>query len=371
MKNGDDLYARLGVSRGASHDEIRSAYKKLARRFHPDVNPGDASAADNFKRVSAAYEVLSDADRRKAYDEFGTESLKSGFDPEKARAYRSWSQQRQAAGRPFEQEAVDFDLDDLFGGLGGFGARPRRGPRRGSDLRAVVELELAQAIRGAEVALDIPVLQSCSACGGSGDKPGTASSCAECGGSGQRQVARGPMRMMASCPRCGGSGKSAERCPACAGRGSIEIRRPLTVRIPRGADDGSTIRLEGKGAPGEGGGPPGDLVIETRVRRHPTVRRDGLDLTMQLPVRLDEVYAGAKVDVPTFEGPIKLTIPPQSQNGARLRVRGKGVERKGKRGDLFVELDVRMPDKADAELEQAFVRAREAYSRPVRAEVKL
>lgn len=367
----DDLYARLGVSKDATSDAIRSAYKKLARKFHPDVNPGDDSATDKFKRVAAAYDVLSDPDKRKAYDEFGDESLRSGFDPEQARAYRQWSAQRQAAGQPFDGGSSDFNLDDLFGGLGGFGGTRARGPRRGADLHAVVDLDLAGAIRGSEVQLEIPVAESCSECRGTGDKANTVSVCSECAGTGQRQVAQGPMRMMTTCRRCRGSGKSGEPCARCGGAGSVERRRPLTVRIPPGAEDGSIMRLEGKGAPGRDGGPAGDVVIETRVRAHPLMRRSGLDLTLKLPVRVDELYRGAQVDVPTFDGPIKLTIPARSQAGSRLRVRGKGVQRKGKRGDLYVELDVRMPDREDAELDAALRRASEAYSRPVREGLKL
>jgi curved DNA-binding protein len=299
----ESLYSVLGVDRKATADEIRRAYRKLARKYHPDVNPGDEKAEDMFKKVSAAYEVLSDAERRKAYDEFGDESLKGGFDPEKARAYQQWRRTRTRGGEPFQEEMFDFDLGDLFG----FGRRGARGPARGRghDVRAAVDMDLRQAIEGGEVKLEIP---------------------------GQH---------------------------------------PVAVRIPPGADTGSTIRLKGKGAPGLGGAPAGDLIIETRVRPHPFVRRDGLDLHMKVPVTLDEAYNGGTIEIPTFAGPVKLRIPSRSQPGARLRLRGKGVKRKGEQGDLMVELDVRLPDQGDERLAEAIRDNASGYSAPVRRELRL
>jgi molecular chaperone DnaJ len=365
MSDSLDLYASLGVSRSATPAEIKAAYKKLARKHHPDVNPGDKRAADRFKEISAAYETLSNPDKRKAYDEFGADALKTGFDPEQARAYRRWSERREAAGRPFERESFDFDLDDLLGGFGG-AARRDAGPAAGADLSALVELDLEQAIRGTEVRLELPQERPCDGCSGSGDQPGTARGCSDCGGSGRRQVARGPMRMMSACPTCSGRGRVGTPCERCGGRGAIEERRPITVRIPAGADDGSTMRIAGKGLPGAHGGPPGDLLIETRVRPHPLVQRDGLDLSMKVPITVDEAYSGAQIDIPTFEGPVKLRVPPHSQTGTRLRLRGKGVKRGDKRGDLYAVLDVRLPERHDPEVASALRRAAAAYERPVR-----
>jgi len=296
------LYNILGVQKTASLDEIRQAYRKLARKYHPDVNPGDKKAEEQFKKVAAAHEVLSDEDRRAAYDEFGEESLKGGFDPEKARAYKQWQDTRRDGARPFEESGQPFDLGDLFG----FGGRGfRGGPMRGSDIRAMVDMDLRQAIVGGEVSVDIP------------------------------------------------------------GKG------PVTVRIPPGADNGSVIRLAGKGAPGPGGGPRGDLVIETRVKPHPLVRRDGRNLHMKVPVTLNEAYNGASIEVPTFGGRVKLRVPPLSQPGTQLRLRGKGIERGGVRGDLLVELDVRLPDKGDEELAEAIRKSASRHSDPVRKEMRL
>jgi curved DNA-binding protein len=288
------LYDTLGVKKGASDDEIRKAYRKLARTHHPDVNPGDKTAEETFKNISAAYEVLSDTKKRAAYDEFGEASLQGGFDPDKAREYAKWQDRRQQRASRFESEEgpIEFDFSELFGRA--------RGPARGQDIHAAFEMDLRQAIQGAEVSIDVP------------------------------------------------------------GQGTTR------VRIPPGADTGSTIRLAGKGAPGGRGGPPGDLVIECIVRPHPLVRRDGNDLYIAVPVTLDEAYNGASIDVPTFDGTVSVKVPPRSQNRAKLRLKGKGVPKKGEPGDLYVELDVRMPDREDTALAEALRTARAAYAKPVR-----
>ena len=287
-----NLYETLGVKRDASVEEIRKAYRKLAKKHHPDVNPGNKAAEDKFKAVSSAYEVLSDPKRRAEYDEFGDAALQGGFDPAKAREYARWQDRRTQRGGFSDQGPVEFDFSELF--------NRRRGPTRGQDLHATFQMDLRQAVEGAEVSIEVP-------------EQGT-----------------------------------------------------VRVRIPPGADTGSVIRIPGKGTPGTHGAPPGDLVIETEVRPHPMLRRDGLDLYLTLPVTLDEAYNGASVDVPTFEGTVVLKIPPRSQNHARLRLRGKGIERKATRGDLFVELDVRLPDRKDEALAAALKASTGAYSTPVR-----
>jgi len=293
MAMAANLYETLGVAKDASPEAIRKAYRKLARKHHPDVNPDSKISEDKFKAIAAAYEVLSDDKKRAAYDEFCEAALAGGFDPDKAREYTKWQHRRAQRTASFDEEGpVEFDFAELF--------NRRRGPSRGQDIHAVFEMELRQAVEGAEVSVEVP-------------EQGT-----------------------------------------------------VRVRIPPGADTGSVIRLAGKGAPGARGGPPGDLVIETSVRPHPVVRRDGLDLYLTLPVTLDEAYNGASVEVPTFAGTVVLKIPPRSQNHARLRLRGKGIERKASRGDLFVELDVRMPDQPDDALAVALRDATTAYGKPVR-----
>ena len=295
----ESLYETLGVKKDATSDAIRSAYRKLARKHHPDVNPGDKKAEDRFKKISAAYEVISDDKKRAAYDEFGDDSLQGGFDADKAREYKKWQSTRQQRSSRFSGEdgPIEFDFGEMFG--------RRRGPQRGSDLHATIGIDLRQAIEGAEFSADIP------------------------------------------------------------GQGTVR------VRIPKGADTGSTMRVPAKGSPGINGGPPGDLVIETEVRPHPYLRREGLDLHLTLPVTLAEAYVGGSIDVPTFEGMVALKIPPRSQNHAKLRLRGKGVPKKDTRGDLIVELDVRMPDQADDALAEALKAADGLYGKPVREEMRL
>jgi curved DNA-binding protein len=325
-----DLYQALGVKRTATAEEIGRAYRRLARQYHPDRNPGDASAEDKFKQISAAYEVLSKPDKRRAYDEFGEEALRSGFDAEQARAARAWHSRRASRQEPFAGQSSDFDLADLFaatfGGADAFGRAEAFGratrPRavRAADVHAVVELDLAQALEGVEVNLELP------------SEPHAASR---------------------------------------PGDGHRAAPRQVTVRIPPGADNGSTLRIPGKGAPAGPYGQAGDLVIETRVRPHPWVRREGLDLHLRLPVTLDEAYNGATVEVPTFRGGVRLRIPPNSQPGSRLRLRGKGVRRGQQRGDLYVELDVRLPEHRDQQLADAIRKAGSDYARPPREEVRL
>ena len=297
----ESLYETLGVAKTATADEIRKSYRKLARKHHPDVNPGDKSSETAFKSVAAAYEVLSDEARRKAYDEFGDASLQSGFDPAKAREYARWqdTRQRRTSNVGDREGPIDFDLSDFFG------RQAPRGPARGSDVYASIEIDLRQAIEGTEMTADLQ------------------------------------------------------------GHGAVR------VRIPKGAATGDTLRVPGKGAPGRQGGPAGDLVIETVVRPHPLLRRDGLNLYITLPVTLDEAYNGGSIDVPTFEGPVVLKIPARTQQHAKLRLRGKGVARKDERGDLIVELDVRMPDSADDALGEALRAAASLYTKPVREGVAL
>lgn len=294
----ESLYDTLGVKKDATPEQIRSVYRKLARKHHPDVNPDDKVAEEKFKKISAAYDVLSDPKKRAAYDEFGEASLQGGFDADKAREYQRWQgQQRQRRSRFEEQGPIEFDLSEMFGRA--------RGPSRGQDMHAMLQMDLRQAITGAEIALDVP------------------------------------------------------------GQGTVR------VRVPPGADNGSVIRLPGKGGPGARGGPPGDLVIECEVTEHPLLRREGLDLHLTLPVDLDEAYNGGSVEVPTFDGPVMLKIPPRSQTGSKLRLRGKGVPRKDTRGDMIVELEVRMPDRADDDLAAALRASKALYGKPVRQEVKL
>lgn len=296
----ETYYDILGVKKDATSDAIRKAYRKLARKHHPDVNPGNKTAEERFKKVATAYDVLGDEQKRKNYDEFGDAAQSSGFDPAKAREYAKWqdTQQRRSSSG-FEGGPTEFDFSDFFGG------GQRGGPRRGGDLHGTVQLDFRKAIDGTEVSFELP------------------------------------------------------------DHGTVR------VRIPPGADTGSTIRIPGRGSPGVRGGPPGDLIIETEVADHAWLRRSGLDLSFDLPIDLDEAYNGATIDVPTLDGPVALKVPPRSQTGAKLRLRGKGIKRKDERGDLIVVLDVRIPDRADEALASALRASKQAYSKPVRGELVL
>lgn len=369
MPETTDLYQVLGVARDATDKQIREAYRKLARKWHPDVNPNNAEAEEHFKQLTAAFEVLSDADRRKLYDEFGHEGLQGGFDPDKARAYRSWSSRRNAGGAPGDQVPFEFDLGDLFGEA--FQPRPSA-PRGGADILAEVELDFVDALRGVELQVAVPGHAACPTCGGSGDQMGTRPRhCAACDGTGRRQVVEGPMRIMGACDTCGGAGQRRTPCSACRGEGFVRTQTTTKVRIPPGADDGSELRVRGQGEPGLGGGPAGDLLIRTKVRPHPHFRRAGLDLTLTLPITISEAYSGARVRVPTPDGSVEMTVPPHSQSGQRLRLKSKGVARANRRGDLYIELSVRVPERDDADLAQALEKASAVYGGPIREGLRL
>jgi molecular chaperone DnaJ len=386
-----DLYEILGVSRKASPDEIKKAYRKLARKYHPDVNPGDKQAEDKFKEATAAFEVLSDPKKRELYDELGADAAKIGFDPEKARAYRQWrAAQRSGGAGPsdfggFEFDE-DFDLGDILGsifggGRAGRGRRDRAGasaspmPTVGEDLTLEVDVSLREAVLGGERTISFQRPGRCDRCSGTGVLPGSGrgKTCPTCGGSGRSRVARGPISFSGSCPTCGGSGRIANACPKCGGTGAVSEQARITVRIPAGVTDGSRIRLAGQGAAGTHGGPPGDLYLIPRIAPHPRVRREGNDLHMSLPVTVGEALEGAEVRCPTFDGPVTLKIPAGSQSGRKLRLRGLGVPKLkgGGRGDLYVELEIVLPANPGEAARRAVAELERAYQQDVRQGMEL
>jgi molecular chaperone DnaJ len=373
MADATDYYAVLGVARTASADEIKKAYRTLARKYHPDVNPGDKTAEEKFKQLSAAFDILSNDEKRKLYDEFGSDGLRGGFNPDQARAYQRWSDDRTTSGASEDDIPFDFDLGDLFGARSrGGGRRSRDFALAGEDLHAVVKLDFVTALHGTQISVRSPAATTCPTCAGSGDEPGsTPETCRECSGTGKRKVAQGPLNFVTVCPRCGGDGKIHTPCSTCAGAGTVQTEQTVEIRIPPGADDGSELRVRGKGAPGVGGGPPGDLIIRTEVEPHPFFTRDGLDLSLQLPITLREAYNGASIGVPTPSGVVQMKVPPRAQSGRKLRLRGKGVTRGSTSGDLYVELKVQVPDQADAALETALQESDKLYSKPLREEIRL
>ncbi|MFQ5665293.1 MAG: molecular chaperone DnaJ [Candidatus Binatia bacterium] len=367
-----DLYAALGVERSASAEEIKKAYRKLARRYHPDVNPGDKRAEERFKEISQAHDILSDPEKRKLYDEFGMEGLQAGFDATRARAYSGWAGRQQAGPQAEGFARGGFgrytSFEDIFGDIFGAGTG-RPGPQPGADADAVLEIGLLDAVRGVSTQIAVDRSDRCPACGGSGNEPGSEIVCPHCHGRGQVQVGRGPVSFGRTCPRCHGTGRTGGRsCRTCGGRGQVARRERLKVHIPAGVDSGSRIRIAGKGSPGRAGGPPGDLYIVVRVRPHPLLERRGNDLYLDVPVTVGEAVLGAAVTVPTPDGEVRVKVPPGSQSGKLLRIRGHGVPalKGGQRGDLFIRLMVHVPTNGGEKVRSAVQALDTAYGRNLR-----
>ena len=336
------LYDTLGVKKGASADEIKKAYRKLAAKYHPDKNPGDAAAEEKFKEVQNAYDTLSDGEKRKQYDTFGTANGRrtTGFDP------------RDFGGGNFTINDLG-DLGDLFGGIfnRGQGARARRPqPERGADIEIAVSLSFEDSLRGLETKIPVEVTTACRECGGTGAEPGTSPViCPECNGRGVVSESQGLFALSQPCPRCRGNGTVVEKpCKKCKGSGRERRTRRYTVKIPAGVRDGTRIRLKGKGEIGEGGGPAGDLFVVTRVEPSKRFERRGADLVIEVPVTYTEAALGATVEVPTPYGErVSLKVPAGTQDGRQLRIRGHGAPKldgSGK-GDLIARLRVSVPKK--------------------------
>jgi molecular chaperone DnaJ len=335
------LYDTLGVAKGASQDEIKKAYRKLARQYHPDKNPGDQEAEDRFKEVQGAYDVLSDEEKRKQYDRFGATNGRPG-----------------PGGQNINYDFSGFDvgdLGDLFGGIFGGGTRggtrAQRQPVRGDDVIADVHLSFEDALHGSEVKVPVELTVSCRECGGTGARPGTAPViCPECNGRGVRSESQGLFALSQPCPRCRGNGTVIEQpCPKCHGSGRERRIKTYTVKIKPGVKDGTKIRLKGKGEAGENGGPAGDLIVVTRVASSDTYERRGDDLIVQVPVSFATAALGGKVDVQTPEGTVTLKIPAGSEDGKLLRIKGRGAPRlngSGK-GDVLARVRIQVPKRVN------------------------
>lgn len=382
MTKEKDLYAILGVPRTASTEEIKKAYRKLARKYHPDLNPGDKEAEERFKDISEAHDILTDPEKRKLYDEFGMAGVQQGFDAEQARAWREQAAGARAWGGRFGAGGFEgfggyssFEdiFSDIFGRAAG-GGFAGTAPLHGADIEQEVEIGLLDALRGTSLTLQLARPAACGDCGGSGVDASSVRTCPECGGSGRVQGARGPVRFTRTCARCSGTGQvGARACATCQGEGYVTRSERLTARIPPGVDTGSRVRIAGKGAPGRHGGQPGDLYLLIRVRPHPLIERRGDDLYMDLPITIGEAILGATVTVPTPDGSVKVRIPPGSHSGRRLRVRGHGAPQlKGKeKGDLYLRLQIRLPDSIDDKVREAAREIDKAYRRDVRADLRL
>jgi molecular chaperone DnaJ len=333
-----DPYTTLGVPRTASEAEIKKAYRKLARELHPDRNPGDAAAEERFKELQAAYDLLTDSEKRKQYDTFG----EAGAGP-----YGGYQNVR--------VENVDLgDLSDLFGGIGGLFGRGRRGPertrpQRGVDLESRVRISFEDALKGATVRVPVDVETACHVCGGTGADPGTTpKTCPQCQGSGVVSDSHGLFALSQPCPRCRGNGVIIEKfCKNCRGTGRERITKRYQVKVPAGAKDGTRIRLKGKGEPGRYGGPAGDLFVVVQVDPSPLYERRGADLVLDVPVTYPEAALGATVQIPTPDGHVALKVPAGSESGKLLRVKGRGAPKLngGGRGDLLARVKVSVPQK--------------------------
>ena len=359
-----DLYSILGVPRSASADEIKKAYRKLAKKLHPDSHPGDKKAEERFKDVSVAYDTLGDAKKRALYDEFGEMATKSGFDEKKARAVRDYQKQAEeyqsgsfagggAAGGGFDPGDLGSMFGDFFSQRGASRGRRARqesfdeenGP--GADSESELSVDLRDAVLGSERELSVRKPVRCTDCNGTGVRAGSkATNCPDCNGVGE-------LRGRRMCPRCRGEGKVREPCLVCNGEGQKEELVRLKVRIPAGVETGSRVRLPGQGAPARNGGPAGDLYLRITVRPHERVRVEGRDLFLDLPITVGEALLGGEVTAPTFEGPVKLKIPPGSQSGRKLRLRGRGLPSlkagaNPPRGDLYAVLQIQVPPESDA-----------------------
>ncbi|HSL66343.1 MAG TPA: molecular chaperone DnaJ [Gaiellaceae bacterium] len=332
------LYDALGVPKTASQDELKKAYRKLARELHPDRNPGDEAAEARFKEVQAAYDVLKDPEKRKQYDTFGSANGRGGpnFGP-----------------GGFNVNVGDFDLGDLgdlFGGLFGGGGRGRTGrpqPAKGADLEAHVTVSFEDALRGVETRIPVEVTTACATCHGSGAKPGTAPRiCPECNGRGVKAESQGLFALSQPCPRCRGNGTVIDDpCSSCGGSGRERRTKRYAVKVPAGAKDGMRLRLKGKGESGESGGPAGDLDVVVHVERSDTYERRGDDLLVDVPVSFPQAALGASVDVPTPEGPVSLKVPAGSTDGKLLRIRGRGAPKVkgGGKGDVLARVRIQVP----------------------------
>jgi molecular chaperone DnaJ len=348
-----DYYEVLGVARNASEADIKKAYRRLAMKHHPDRNPGDKSSEAKFKDANEAYEILTDAQKRAAYDQFGH----AGVDPSAAAG---------AAGGFYSAGGGNFA--DIFGDVFGdiFGGGRARGAQvfRGANLRYSLELSLEDAVRGTEVRIRVPAMEKCDVCQGSGAKVGTSSTiCRTCGGHGQVRMQQGFFSVQQTCPKCHGAGKViTDPCPACHGAGRVQHTKTLSVKVPAGVDEGDQIRLAGEGEAGENSGPPGDLFVQIQLKPHPLFKREQNDLYCEMPVSYATAVLGGDLEVPTLDGRASIKIPPGTQSEKLFRLRGKGVRnvRNGQTGDLYCRIGVETPVNLTAkqkELLQEFERS--------------
>lgn len=341
MASKRDFYDILGVNRDASDEDIKKAYRKLAMKYHPDRNPDSKDAEEKFKEAKEAYEILSEPEKRRAYDAYGH----AGVNPQMGRGPGGFGGGEGFGG--FSETFGDI-FSEIFSGGGN-----RSSVYRGADLRYNLEITLEQAARGTETKIRIPAMEECEVCHGSGAKPGTQSkTCTTCHGNGQVRIQQGLFSLQQTCPTCRGSGKViSDPCKACSGAGRVKKHKTLSVKIPAGVDEGDRIRLSGEGEAGVNGGPPGDLYVVIQLKKHGVFQRDGADLHCEMPISFTVAALGGEIVIPTLEGEAHIKIPPETQSGQVFRLRGKGIKpiRSSVAGDMLchvaVETPVRLTDR--------------------------
>ncbi len=348
-----DYYEVLGVSRDADEKDIKKAYRRVAMKFHPDRNPDNKEAEDKFKEASEAYEVLCDAQKRSAYDQFGHDAVSGN-----------------AGAGGFGGGGANFSdiFGDVFGDIfGGGGGGRSRGPARGNDLRYNLDVDLEQAVKGTEVKIRIPTLVACKPCDGSGAKKGSSPvTCTTCGGVGQVRMQQGFFSVQQTCPNCRGKGKMiSDPCTSCHGQGLVEETKTLSVKVPPGVDTGDRIRLTGEGEAGPEGGPAGDLFVQINVREHNIFERDGKHLYCEVPISIIDAAIGGELEVPTLDGRVKLKVPAETQTGKLFRMRGKGVTpvRGGATGDLLCRVVVETPVNLTKKQQELFKQLQESFEK--------
>ena len=355
MAEKRDYYEVLGLTKGASEEEIKSAYRKLAMKYHPDKNPGDKEAEEKFKEINEAFSVLSDPDQKSKYDRFGH----AGVDPSAG-----------FGGAGFDGFGGFEDIfGDFFGSMFGGGGQRKRGPRKGNDLRARITISFEEAAFGCKKEIKLNKYTRCTTCDGSGAAPGTSKhQCPNCGGTGQvyttQRTAFGQMQNVSMCPECHGTGEIIDTpCPDCQGTGKVKKQVTVSVDVPAGIDNGNSLNIRGNGEPGDLGGPNGDLYIVVSVKPHKLFTREGNDLKLEIPIGFDQAALGDTVTVPTLEGKVSYKIPPGTQPGTKFRLKGKGVPslRTGRKGDLYITVNLEVPTKLNGSQKKAI----EAMSKEV------
>ena len=381
-----EYYETLGVPKSSSVDDIRKAYRKLARKYHPDLNPGDKASEERFKNVQEAYDVLSDPKKRQMYDQFGFYSENgfpgaghggpgAGQGPHPGMDFNGFDfsdfMANQQAGGTRRTEAGGGGFRDIFSQFfGGRGGEAHAEPEKGGDLEYVMDIDFWQAIKGTTARVNINRYETCGTCHGTGSAGSGEVTCPQCKGTGNVTQMAGAMRFSLTCPRCGGSGRLRNACPTCGGDGRVTKTETVEIRIPPGARNGSRLRVPGKGNAGTMGAPPGDLYINTKVEEHAFFKREGDNIEIKVPITVSEAALGAKIEVPTIDGRTLLKIPQGTKNGQRFRLREKGVQTaRGTRGDQIVEVAIEAPDPRDERTRELLRELAKLHPEDPRAEI--